>query len=112
MPRTTRPLLTLAALAVILTFAIGVRVYGANWDQGHHLHPDERFLAIVSRAIRFPADPLTYFDTRRSPLNPYNNNFDGFAYGTAPLFLVRAVAEWFSMATYDGIPTIGRAASA
>ena len=63
MPRAPRLLLTLAALAAILTFAVAVRVYGLNWDQGHHLHPDERFLAIVSSAIRFPADPLVYFDT-------------------------------------------------
>ncbi|HZO24635.1 MAG TPA: hypothetical protein VFH48_01415, partial [Chloroflexota bacterium] len=65
-------LLTALALMVILGFAAAVRLYGVEWDDNHHLHPDERFLAIVSDKIRFPSNPLEYFDTRRSPLNPYN----------------------------------------
>jgi YYY domain-containing protein len=104
-----RRLLTLGALLLILGFAAGLRVYGLNWDAGQHLHPDERFLAIVGSKIRFPSDPLSYFDTRRSPLNPYNaRDVDGFAYGTAPLFLMRAVADRVGLATYDGVPIVGR----
>ena len=104
-----RRLLTLAALAVILVFAAGVRLYGLNWDNNYHLHPDERFLAIVASKITFPTDPFAYFDTRRSPLNPYNaRDVDGFAYGTAPLFLARAIGDRIGMATYDGIPAVGR----
>ena len=106
-------LLTALALMVILGFAAAVRLYGVEWDNNHHLHPDERFLAIVSDKIRFPSNPLEYFDTRRSPLNPYNaQGVDGFAYGMMPLFLTRAVAEQYGMATYDGIPKVGRVLSA
>jgi YYY domain-containing protein len=112
MPRLTRLLLTVCAVVAILAFATAVRLYGLNWDDGYHLHPDERFLAIVGSAIRFPSDPMVYFDTHRSPLNPYNNNQDGFAYGEAPLFLVRAIADRLGMASYDLIPIVGRVASA
>lgn len=100
------------ALGLIVLLAGGLRFYGLDWDNGHHLHPDERFLAIVGDRIRFPDDPPRYFDTARSPLNPYNQGFDGFAYGTAPLFLTRAVAEWLDMASYDRIHLVGRALSA
>ncbi|MGE3270780.1 MAG: ArnT family glycosyltransferase, partial [Chloroflexota bacterium] len=103
---------TLCALLVILTFAGALRLYNVNWDDGHHLHPDERFLAIVGSAIQFPSDPRQYFDTRRSPLNPYNTKNDAFAYGTAPLFLTRFVADRLDMATYDGVPIVGRWLSA
>ena len=108
-----RRLLTVVALLAILGFATSVRLYGVEWDDNHHLHPDERFLAIVSDKIRFPANPLDYFDTRRSTLNPYNaRDIDGFAYGMVPLFLTRAVAEQYGLATYDGIPKVGRVLSA
>src|SRR3954469_20397660 len=112
MPRSRGSFAALAALAAILCFAVAVRVYGLDWDDGHHLHPDERFLAIVGSAIRFPSDPLTYFDTRRSPLNPYNNGQDGFAYGEAPLFVVKAIGDRLGMSNYDLLPLVGRAASA
>jgi YYY domain-containing protein len=108
-----RRLLTAFALIAILGFAAAVRLYGLEWDDNHHLHPDERFLTIVSDKIRFPSNPLDYFDTRRSPLNPYNaRDVDAFAYGMVPLFLTRALAEWYSLATYDGIPKVGRVLSA
>ena len=107
-----RRVLLALGLVAVLVFGAGLRFHGLNWDNGHHLHPDERFLAIVGNALRFPSNPLDYFDTRRSTLNPYNQGFDGFAYGTAPLFLVRAVAELVGRATYDQLPSVGRALSA
>ena len=110
---TQRRLLIAGALLIIMVFAASVRLTGLNWDDGQHLHPDERFLAIVGSAIRFPSSSLTYFDTKTSPLNPYNaQGVDGFAYGTAPLFLVRAVGDRLGMATYDGLPIVGRWLSA
>src|SRR5438093_11977181 len=69
------PRLTAAAghwpLVFILVVAAGLRFHGLNWDDGHHLHPDERFIAIVADKIRLPASIGAYFDTARSPLNPY-----------------------------------------
>ncbi len=64
-----------------------------SWDGDHHLHPDERFLTMVSSAIHLPDSIGEYFDTEKSPMNPYNNNFGSFVYGTAPLFVVRTTAE-------------------
>src|SRR5215204_5606503 len=110
---TQRRLMIIGALVVILAFAASVRFQGLEWDDGQHLHPDERFLAIVGDKIRFPSDPLTYFNTRTSTLNPYNaRDVDGFAYGMVPLFLTRALGAWYGLATYDGFPTVGRALSA
>ena len=102
------------ALTLIGLLLIGgaLRFHGLDWDDGQHLHPDERFLAIVGDKIRFPSHPLDYFDTRKSPLNPYNQGFDGFAYGTAPLFITRGVAELLGMASYDRINLVGRGLSA
>ncbi len=69
-------------------------------------------MAIVGDKVRLPSSPGEYFNTARSPLNPYNQGFDGFAYGTLPLFLVRGVAELVDMASYDRIHLVGRALSA
>lgn len=107
-----RSRLVVAGLLIVLLVGAGLRFHGLNWDDSHHLHPDERFLAIVGNAIRVPSNPLDYFDTKRSTLNPYNQGFDGFAYGTAPLFLVRWIAEQVGRASYDQLPSVGRALSA
>ena len=48
---------------------------------------------MVSDKIEGPDSPGQYFDSESSALNPYNN-FGTFVYGTFPLFLNKAVAEW------------------
>ena len=99
-------------LTVILLLAAVFRLQGVNWDDGHHLHPDERYMTLVANAIHFPQNIFQYFDTTSSPLNPYNNKFDTFIYGTAPLFLVRLLAELFNKTDYDQIVIVGRIMSA
>ncbi|MBI4212815.1 MAG: glycosyltransferase family 39 protein [Chloroflexi bacterium] len=79
-------------LAILLA-AAPLRFVGIDWDSGQHLHPDERFITMVSTGIELPQNLAQYFDTARSPLNPYNRNFGSFIYGTGPLFFVRALAE-------------------
>ncbi len=83
-----------------------------SWDGDQHLHPDERFLTMVSSAIRLPSSIGEYFDTDASPMNPYNNNFGSFVYGTAPLFIVRLTAELAHMTDYWNIHMVGRILSA
>lgn len=101
----------LALLAVLLVAGV-FRFTGVNWDDEQHLHPDERFLTMVSSAIRLPDSVGEYFDTDKSPMNPYNNNFGSFVYGTAPLFIVRIAAQILDQAEYWNIYLVGRVLSA
>ena len=48
---------------VVLLLAAFLRLYGLNWDQGQHLHPDERFLTQVTERLEIPGEISTYFDT-------------------------------------------------
>ncbi|HCG28326.1 MAG TPA: hypothetical protein DEU95_00905, partial [Chloroflexi bacterium] len=82
------------ALIAIFLLAGFLRVYGMNWDQGTYLHPDERFIAIVSsERIDFPSlsNIGSLFDPAHSPINPRRDGPDGkplsFAYGTLPLYV-------------------------
>ncbi|MFN8471927.1 MAG: DUF2298 domain-containing protein [Anaerolineae bacterium] len=87
-------LATVLILVGILVLGVYFRMVGRNWDEDQHLHPDERFLTMVTSAVT-PARSLgEYFDTANSPLNPYNKGFGSFVYGTLPLFIVRYIAEW------------------
>ncbi len=84
---------TAAVLAFITVTGLALRLENVNWDHGQHLHPDERFLSMVTSDIRFPDSPGQYFNSSESPLNPYNHT-GSFVYGTLPLFLNKAIAEW------------------
>lgn len=82
----------------ILFIAFILRLYGINWDQGGHLHPDERMLIMV-------ADQIHFFDK----LNP---NF--FNYGTLPIYILKGTAQLIDyfflshLANYDGLLYVGR----
>ena len=102
------PWATGAALLVILLVAAYFRFTGLNWDDGHHLHPDERFLTMVETALELPGSVGAYFDTAQSPLNPHNKGHGFFVYGTFPIFLVRYLAEWLGRNTYDQVHLLGR----
>lgn len=93
---------------LILEVAILLRFYGLNWDQNQHLHPDERFLTMVTQAISWPGGIREYFSTSTSPLNPHNQNFPFFVYGTFPLFLIKFLSEVFSLSDYNHITLSGR----
>lgn len=100
-------------LLIIFFVALSLRLYGVNWDQGNHLHPDERFLTMVETTIQLPISLSEYLSTSKSLLNPYNyKDYQFFVYGTFPLFLVRYVGELFHLTGYDQINLVGRALSA
>ena len=122
--------LTTFALLLIVGAAAYLRFVGLNWDEFQHLHPDERFLTMVETGIR-PVEGgwSEYFDTGNSTLNPHNQGFNFFVYGTAPIFLVRYLAQWIAdsglqlsdlgfessleLGTgYDQVHLVGRAVSA
>ena len=42
------------AILLILMAAFALRVYDLDWDEGHYLHPDERFVAdVITNRIIF-----------------------------------------------------------
>ena len=78
---------------VIAAVALGLRLYGTDWDQGNFFHPDERSIYMRADCMYrtltdapgwescanrdFPLDqpgipsPGTFLDADRSPLNPH-----------------------------------------
>lgn len=97
----------------IFLIAFLLRIYGLNWDNNQHLHPDERFLTMVVNDIKLPSSFSQYFNTSSSPLNPYNySQYQFFVYGTFPLFLTKILAVFFHLDDYDHITLLGRILSA
>ncbi len=101
----------LQAFLVLLVLLLGAyfRFTGLDWDQGTHLHPDERFLTGVTAQLQTTSDPITYLRTSESPLNPYNVGQGFYVYGNFPMTAVRYLAEWSnaicqSLIGDDGIP--------
>ncbi len=98
-------------LFCIIIFAAFLRFYGINWDQGFHLHPDERAIVMYTLPLQTPSTLNNFFSTQ-STLNPHF-----FAYGSFPLYLLRFVSNLgstvnASIATYDRINILGRGISA
>ncbi len=100
------------AFAVVLFVGALLRIAGIDWDAGHHLHPDERFISMVEEKLEIPKSPAEYFDSARSPLNPYNRGHDSFVYGTLPMFVTKVVAKAIHQDGYGGAHIVGRALSA
>jgi hypothetical protein len=100
-------------ITLLFLLAFFLRIYGFNWDQSQHLHPDERFLTMVAADIKLPNSLSQYFSTSTSPLNPYNySQYQFFVYGTFPLFLVKVISSIFHQDTYDQVFLWGRGLSA
>ena len=98
-------------LALILAAGAILRLRGFLWDDGHHLHPDERFISMVEEKLAFPRSPAAYFDSAHSPLNPYNEGFGSFVYGTLPMVLAKGAGRLVGKTGYDGTYLAGRALS-
>ncbi len=87
-------------LAGIIAAAAYFRFLGLDWDEGHHLHPDERFLSQVESALRPVSSFEEYLDTGHSSLNPNNKGFGFFVYGDFPIILVRYLGAWLPQADF------------
>ena len=81
---------------IVLLVAAFFRFTGINWDQGQHLHPDERFLTMVETSITPVKSLSEYFNTDTSTLNPHNVGHGFYVYGDLPIFIVRYAAEFMS----------------
>lgn len=75
-------------LALLLTVAAYFRWTGLAWDNGYLFHPDERQILLVVSNLQFPATLGDFF----SPASPLNPKF--FAYGSFPMYLLRALASF------------------
>ena len=102
---------TIAFLLVILTLGAYLRFVGLDWDEGHHLHPDERFLSQVVSAMHSVNSVGDYFDTQNSTLNPNNVGHGFFVYGNLPVIGLRYLAEELDKANYFANYLVGRALS-
>ncbi|WKZ46522.1 MAG: DUF2298 domain-containing protein [Anaerolineales bacterium] len=95
-----------------LVLAGYLRLTGVNWGEGEHQHPDENFLSGVLNSLQTQMceDGINsvancaeeqrrwisigeYFDSKSSPLNPYNRGYSFFVYGDLPMTIVRVAAD-------------------
>lgn len=96
----------------VVALAFFLRTYNLNWDAGTHIHPDERFLTMVTNDLRLPNSFADYLNPRVSSMNPHNMNYGFFVYGTFPIYLVKILALWLKMDNYGNITILGRFVSA
>lgn len=74
-------------LFLLLSFALAIRLYGINWDQGGLFHPDERAFLFQVEQLEFPeSNELDTLLTRESPLHP-----GSFNWGSLPHYMLKGV---------------------
>jgi len=95
-----------------LLVAALLRFSGLAWDGWHHQHPDERFLVMVAERLSFPESLGQALDPSRTPLNPQNEGFGFYVYGTLFPTLNLASAKLLGLAHYTGLLQTGRALAA
>jgi YYY domain-containing protein len=110
------PLVENALSSLILTAAVlgggALRLFNLNWDQGYLFHPDERMILMTIGGLKLPWPPdLAVLLSPESPLNPHF-----FAYGSLPLYLLKAVAHVLAffqanLSDFEHIRLIGRGIS-
>ncbi len=100
------------ALGIVLLVAALFRLHNLSWDEGRHLHPDERFLSTVTNDLKWPQNFDSYFDPETSTLSPYSlPNMGLYVYGTLPVYAVKWTAILLDQNNYDKITIIGRTIS-
>jgi hypothetical protein len=83
---------------ILFAAAFALRIFGINWDNGFHFHPDERMLIMVADRVRL-----------FSQLNP-----DFFNYGSLPIYILVGVSQLIETVThmhvvnYDSMLYVGR----
>ena len=62
-----------AGLILIIILGAVLRFTGLNWDEGQHLHPDERYISLVLTAVSLPS------------ASPFDTQYSSYIYGQLPL---------------------------
>lgn len=99
-------------ILVILLTACFFRFQNLNWDNGFHLHPDERFLTMVGVAMKMPSSLLNYLNPGDSPMNPANIGYGFFVYGVFPVVATKLLALLFLADNYHAFTIMGRLVTA
>jgi hypothetical protein len=112
-----------ACLLVLILTGIFFRFNWVNWSQDTNLHPDEYGLTNTLTQLAIPKNINEYFNTRISPLSPYQNyDLNGDAtqdgpdnrlrWGQLPLTIIRWAGELTGNTGYGEIRLLGRKLSA
>ncbi len=99
-------------LVAILLIGFFLRTFDLNWDQGFHLHPDERFLTMVGNAMTIPRNISDYINPETSTFNPANVGYTFFVYGIFPVTFNKLIAVVLSNDSYNKFTLQGRLLSA
>lgn len=99
-------------IVLLVITIIWTRFQGINWDQNSHLHPDERFLTMVTQKVALPSKFVQYLDTTSSAFNPNNVGFGFYVYGTFPILVVKIISNSLNLTSYNDITIVGRYISA
>lgn len=105
-------LLSRLLIVAIVLLGFFLRAMYVNWDQGQHLHPDERFLTMVMGNMKVPESISQYLDSDKSTLNPVNVGHTFYVYGTFPLVITKIAAIFLQQDDYQNITLLGRSLSA
>jgi hypothetical protein len=99
-------------LITIFLLAAFLRFYNVNWDNNHHLHPDERFLVMVGNSMKVPLSFSDYLNPQTSSFNPSNIGYNFYVYGIFPVVLNKILAQPLANDAYNPFVLQGRALSA
>ena len=107
----TRSLPLVLVVSLLLAVALGLRLYGVDWDQGFLFHPDERAIYMKVWDLDFPANDLgILLNADQSPWNPR-----WFPYGSYPLYQLKGfqyLLSPFLEFEFGDLRLVGRALSA
>ncbi len=106
-----QPAIYLWLLAIILLVGGVLRFTGVDWDEGQHLHPDERYLTMVTDSLEWPDSLGQYLDSAENPLNPYNHGYGSYVYGLSPVIVAKALGEISGYTGYGEVYLAGRVMS-
>ncbi len=112
-----------AALVVLITVGVLFRFNWTNWSQDTNLHPDEYGLTNTLSQLSVPRSLGEYFNTRLSPLSPYQKYDKGgvptiqgpdnrMRWGQLPILIIRWAGEQTGNTGYGEIRLLGRKLSA